>query len=235
LYGILHGDALVLQWNHVEELIHAGYKPYVRRKKQGTYMSLKKGRDEVGLGTYDENAWNRMLSLYVIHRQGSERAVEEQQLVEKPKPAISVSKEILAHIISEMEAGKSRVQIVAEWEYHPDVVNYAYETWLKLKEPTQQVSTSEVAQLSAQYGALQTQLETLKNLLKEAQSRLNDFEKARASVARRGKLLHTTCYYARNGKCTEPNVIETIGKYCVNEVDVNEYICNSCLCYRRFQ
>ncbi|MEM2971882.1 MAG: hypothetical protein QW270_05615 [Candidatus Bathyarchaeia archaeon] len=40
----------MLDWSHVEELIRSGYKPYARRKKQGTYMSLKKGRDEVGLG-----------------------------------------------------------------------------------------------------------------------------------------------------------------------------------------
>lgn len=189
----------------------------------------------MGLGVYDENAWNRMLSLYVIHRQGSERAVEEQQPGDKSKPAINVSKEILAHIISELETGKSRVQIVAEWEYHPDVVNYAYENWLKLKEPTQQESVLEVAQLQRQYSALQTQLRTLKHLLEEVQGRLSDFEKARASVARRGKLMHTTCYYGRNGKCTEPHVIETIGKSGANEVDVNDYICNSCLCYRRFQ
>lgn len=126
LYGTLYGDMLVLEWGHVEELIRSGYKPYVRRKKQGTYMSLKKGRDEVGLGVYDENAWNRMLGLYVICREGSKSVVKEQP-VDKVKPVISVGKEILAHIISELEAGKSRVQIVAEWEYHPDVVNYAYE------------------------------------------------------------------------------------------------------------
>ncbi|MEM2971883.1 MAG: hypothetical protein QW270_05620 [Candidatus Bathyarchaeia archaeon] len=175
-----------------------------------------------------------MLSLYIICREGSKSIVKKQP-IDKLKPVISVDKEILAHIISELEAGKSRVQIVAEWEYHPDVVNYAYENWLKLKEPTQQESVLEVAQLQRQYSALQNQLGTLKNLLEEVQGRLSDFEKARASVAKRGKLMHNTCYYGRNGKCTEPNVIEAMGKSGANEVDVNEYICNSCLCYRHFQ
>ncbi|MBT0160922.1 DUF2968 domain-containing protein [Candidatus Bathyarchaeota archaeon A05DMB-2] len=225
----------MIDWNEVEELLCAGYHPYRFRCGKYEYMALKKGRGSRGLGAYDEETWNRLTSLYNIHQYDSKTSTEEEQFAKKPKPEVQVSKETLAHIISELEDGKSRVQIVAEWDYHPDVVNYAYETWLKLKEPTQQATTSEVQQLRAQYAALQTQLEALKSQLEETQKRLNDLEKTRASVERRGKLLFATCHYARNGKCTEPNVIETLGKSGEIEVDVDEYICNSCLCYLRFQ
>ncbi|MGB9779037.1 MAG: hypothetical protein ACPLW8_06480 [Candidatus Bathyarchaeales archaeon] len=47
----------------------------------------------MGLGAYGENAWNRRLSLYVIHRQGSGKAVEEKQLVDKPRVLFSVNGE----------------------------------------------------------------------------------------------------------------------------------------------
>jgi DNA repair exonuclease SbcCD ATPase subunit len=225
----------MVDWNEVEELLRAGYHPYRFKSGKYEYMALKRGRESRSLGAYDEEAWNRLASLCNIHQYDSKKSMEDEQPAEKPKPEVRVSKEILAHIISELEAGKSRVQIVAEWDYHPDVVNYAYETWLELKEPAQQATTSEVTQLRAQHATLQTQLEALKSQFEETQKRLSDLEKARASIERRGKLLYATCHYARNGKCTEPNVIEALGKSGQPEVDVDEYVCNSCLCYWRFR
>jgi predicted ribosome quality control (RQC) complex YloA/Tae2 family protein len=231
----------MIDWNEVEELLGAGYHPYRFKAGKYEYMALKKGRETRSLGAYDEEAWNQLISLHNIHRYGRRSPMEEKKTTpERAKPEVIVSKDTLSHIISQLDAGRTRVQIVTDWDYHPDVVNYAYERWLELKNPVgneenRQSEPSEFERLQAQQTAFQAQLEALKNQLDEAEKRLNELEKARASVERRGRLLHATCHYAHDGKCTELNVIKAMGKQGEPEVEVDEYVCNSCLCYWRFE